>query len=161
MQDILQKKGKKVNLIVLDCEFRNNSDEKSILENLTEFSHSNLTRCGTIIFKTFWNRMLIPSGPLNTLGPLFQTVEAVFPEYTGTNSSELFLRLTHKKNTTDFQMIPDSDSLWKILSEVKAFKSPEEELVRATKLNIVRIISVVMATPNCLACFQCCGSASL
>jgi mRNA capping enzyme len=143
MGDVLGKEGKKVNLMVLDREFRTKENEDAIIENLISFTNDSLTMGGTIIFKTFWNRLVGERGPLSLFGPLFETVEAVFPDYTGTNSSKLCLRFSNKKMTTDFLLAPDLPSLWKVHEEVKAFRSPEEELDQACKLNLAfKIIGV-------------------
>ncbi len=123
MGDVFGKEGKKVNLIILDCEFRTQENEDAIIENLISFTNDSLTMGGTIIFKTFWKWLVGECGPLSFIGPLFETVEAVFPDYTGTNSSELNLRFSNKM-TTDFQLAPDLPSLWKVHEEVKAFLSP-------------------------------------
>ncbi len=100
---------------------------------------------GTIIFKTFWNQLVGERGPLYLIGPLFETVEAVFPDYTGTNSSELYLCFSNKKMMTDFQLAPDLPSLWKVHEEVQAFRSPGEELDLACKLNLA---SQIIAFPK-------------
>jgi hypothetical protein len=97
--------------------------------------HKNLTQGSCVIFKTFCNRLLEEENSLSLVIPNFKTVETVFPNYTGTNSSEFYLRLREKRTEAEVQLTPDVSSLWKVYREMKAFRTPEE-LERASKLDL-------------------------
>ncbi len=60
----------------------------------------------------------------------------MFPDYTGTNSSGSTFVSEKKRTKAKVQLAPDVSSLWKVYREVKAFKTPEEELERASKLDL-------------------------
>jgi hypothetical protein len=108
----------------------------AILHHLTTFIDKNLTLGGCIIFKTFWNTLLEEENSLSLVRPNFKTVEDVFPDYTGTNTSEFYLRFREKRMEAEVQLTPDVSSLWKVYLEVKAFRIPGEELERASKLDL-------------------------
>ncbi len=80
--------------------------------------------------------MLEEENSLSLVVPNFKTVEAVFPDYRGTNSSEFYLRFREKRTEAEVQQTPDVSSLWKVYREMKAFRTPGEELERASKLDL-------------------------
>ena len=123
-----------ISLGVFDMEVQSESVQK-IESHLKDWSDSLFSENCTIIYKSFLYRLMRQNGPLEVLGPLFDSVDCYVTDLTGSHSSELYLVFRNRRKRHIRCRYPFEGDLKAICALSKSTKSISDEFLRATMID--------------------------
>lgn len=125
----------KINLIVLDMECLTGDKSEKVEQATADNVLNILNPRGTLIFKTYMDRLLNHrGGPLKTIGSLFSQVSVCQTEFSGSQTSEIYLICSGQRDYETKNLYPDIQDLYLKLNHSFCFKSLRQEFNRALSL---------------------------
>ena len=133
--DHVRRNRLQINLGVFDVEVQSHEAATVIEGHLRDWSGTLFSENCTVIYKTFLYRLIKPGGPLEVLGPFFDSVDCFVTDLTGSHLSELYLVLRNLRKRALGGMYPFEGDLKAICKLSKCTKSVSEEFLRATSID--------------------------
>ncbi|CAB3237591.1 unnamed protein product [Arctia plantaginis] len=123
----------RIDLITLDMECNSDEISDSIELQLSEYIFKILDDHGTLIYKTFLERLCKQSILLSAVGNQFKNVSFVVTDITSSQSSEIYVVMRGKNNST-IPKEPDLETFSKDLNDLPVMRGIDKEFGRAVSL---------------------------
>nr|ACZ81407.1 RNA polymerase [Moussa virus] len=134
---LIERHKLRVGVICCDAEVFDNTVTDKIEDNI-RFYVEKIFRYGKgiIIYKTYWERLLLVHSLAHDLGEIFETVEILMPDTQGSHTSEIYV-VGHKlkRTKTTGRKIMTEMTMIQIHQLLKINKGDEQEFIRARSLN--------------------------
>lgn len=131
----LSNKMKDLDLITLDMEVNSEEMSNDIEDLVSVYAPEMLKHSGCLIYKTYVHRLNRTNGILDQLSQVFNQAHVAQTGLSGSHTSEIYLVFRHLKQKGAFGHVVDRLDLFKWLRSAFCWKTPEEELRRARKIN--------------------------